>query len=168
MTRLKIGSIVFIYLMPVVLIWILVGQILQSQLTIDKLVKVTGIIDAASEVTTYQHSKTGSGKTVELRIFLKDTSEYFRIMSIYKYDRFQNQIQSGDTAEIYIRPKWMIPFGMGYRNDVFQMSINGQIIFPISDTKKNEDEMIIFSLLAIPSCILLGKWIRKKAKQKTN
>lgn len=163
MTRQKIASIIF-FIMPFAFAWVLIGQIIQSQLTTDKLLRITGIVDTTIEVATYRHKS--NRKDHELRIFLRDTSEYFRFMDIYNYDRFRNRIKQGDAAEIYIRPKWLVPLGLGYRNDIFQMSINGQIIFDISQTHRNSNGIIIVSIIAIPLFIFLGQWTRRKARQK--
>lgn len=152
--------------MPLVLIWVLIGKIVQSRMTIGDLVKVTGIVDSSKEITTRVRKRyLYTHKDMELRIYLKDTSEYFRIMDVYKYSQFRGQIKNGDTAEIYIRPNWLVPLGMGYRNDVFQLNINGQTIFDISQTRKNENGQIIVLLLAIPLFILLGRWASRKAKR---
>ena len=58
---------------------------------------------------------------------------------------------------IYIRPKWLVPLGLGYRNDVFQMTIKGQTIFEVSQTHKNETGIIIVSIIAIPFFIFIGQ-----------
>ena len=153
--------------MPFVFAWVLVGQILQSRLSVDKLIKVTGIIKDTKEVATHVRKRLFyTHKDIELRIYLKDTSEYFRLMDVYKYQRFRGQIANGDTAEIYIRPKWLVPLGLGYRNDVFQMDINGQTIFDVSQTNRNENGIIIVSIIAIPLFIFLGQWTKRKARQK--
>ena len=87
-------------------------------------------------------------------------------MDVYKHQRFRGQIVNGDTAEIYIRPKWLVPLGLGYRNDVLQMNINGQTIFDVSQTHRNENGIIIISIIAIPLFIFLGRWTKRKAQQK--
>ena len=166
MTREKIASII-LFIMPFVFAWILVGQILQSRLTVEQLIKVTGIIENSREVTT--HIKKGifyTHKDLELRIFLKDKAEYFRIIDVYRYQRFRTKIINGDTAEIFIRPKWLLPLGLGLATDVYQMNINGQTIFGISETHRNENGIIIVSLIAIPLFIFMGTMARKKALQK--
>jgi hypothetical protein len=166
MTREKIASIIF-FIMPFVFAWVLVGQIVQLQLTVDRLIKVTGIVEGTREVATNVRKRLfNKHKDLELRIYLKDTSEYFRVMDIYKYSRFRGQIGNGDTAEIYIRPKWLVPLGLGYRNDVFQLNINGQTIFDVSETHRNEKRIIIVSIIATPLFILLGLWTRRKARKK--
>ena len=149
--------------MSIAFAWVVVGQVIQAQLTVDKLVKVTGIVDDTKEIETHVRKKLFyTHKDVELRIYLKDTSEYFRIMDVYQYKRFREQIKRGDTAEIYIRPKWLVPLGLGYKNDVFQLNINGQIIFDISETHRNENQIIILSVIVIPLCIFLGLWAKRK------
>jgi hypothetical protein len=166
MTRQKVASIIF-FIMPLLFAWVLVGQIIQSGLTVDKLIKVTGIVENTKEVTS--HVKKGllyTHKDVELRIYLKDTTEYFRIMDVYRYQRFRGQLLNGDTAEIYIRPKWLVAYGLGYRNDIFHLTINGKTIFDISETHKNENGIVIVSIIAIPLFILLGLWTKRKARDK--
>ena len=140
--------------------WVLAGQAIQSSMTIASLTKVEGIIDKTIEVGKRKYKSRR--KTYELRVFLQDTSEYFRFMEIYKYKSFLGQIHRGDTTRIYIRPKWLIPLGMGYRNDIFQMTLNGKTIFDIYQTRKNSKGIIIVALIAIPGFILLGQYIRRK------
>jgi hypothetical protein len=158
----KIIGQIFCYLASLACIWVLVGQIIQLNLTIDKLVKVTGIIDRTTEVAKKRWKS--NRKDYELRIYLNDTTEYFRFMGIYKYDRFREQIHAGDSTEIYIRPKWLVPLGMGYRNDIFQMTLNGQTIFDIPQTRKNTIGIIIVSSIGIPLFIFLAYWIKKKGE----
>ncbi len=129
-------------------------------MTTEKLIIVSGIIDKTVEVK--EKKRKGPGYKYELRVFLKDTAEYFRFMSIYDYNNFRRQINEGDTTEIYIRPKWLVPLGMGYRNDIFQMSINGRIIFDISETKSNSGKIILIALIGIPGFILLGNYVRRQ------
>ena len=140
--------------------WVLVGQLIQSNMSISELVKIDGLIDKTIQVATPRPKS--KRKDYELRIFLQDTTEYFRLMDIYKYQNFRGQIHNGDTAEIYIRPKWLVTLGMGYRNDIFQMTINGKTIFDISQTKRNTKGIIVVALIAIPFFIFLGLYIRRK------
>jgi hypothetical protein len=148
------------YLAALAFAWTLVGAIIQTNLSIDKLVKVNGIIDTTIEVATYRPKS--NRKDHELRIYLKDTTEYFRFMDIYKYDNFREQIHNGDSTAIYIRPKWLVPLGLGYRNDIFQMTINGQKIFELSQTMRNENGILILCLVFIPLFIFLGQYVKKK------
>ena len=83
-------------------------------------------------------------------------------MDVYKYNSFRKQINKGDKAEIFIRPKWLVPLGMGHGNDIFQMTINGKTIFDISQTKKNSGGIILVALIAIPGFIFLGQYIKRK------
>lgn len=140
--------------------WVLIGQTIQCNMTTKTLTKVEGIIDTTIEVG--KRKGKSNLKTYELRILLQDTSEYFRFMEIYKYNSFRGQIHWGDTAEIYIRPKWLVPLGMGYRNDVFQLTLNGKRIFDISQTRKNSRRIIIVALIAIPGFVFLGRTIKRK------
>lgn len=165
MKRDKAAFIVF-FIVTLALTWALIGQIIQSQMTVDKLIKVKGIVESTQEVATHVQKKIFSThKDLELRIYLRDTSEYFRIMNVYKYSRFLGQIHQGDTAEIYIRPKWLVPLGLGYRNDVFQLNINRKTIFDISETHSNEYGIIIVLIIGIPSFILLGRRLIRKVRE---
>jgi hypothetical protein len=161
MTRKIIGQ-YFCYLAALAFTWVLVGQIIQVNLTVDKLVRVNGIIDKTVEVA--KKRRKSNRYYYELRIFLKDTPEYFRFMDIYRYDVFREKIQSGDSTQIFIRPKWLVPLGLGYRNDIFQMTLNGETLFDVSQTKKNNTRIIIVTIIAIPSFLLLGRYIRKKGR----
>lgn len=125
----------FFYFFAIAMCWVLVGQTIEYTMTTKTLTKVDGIIDTTIEVGKKKYKSRK--KTYELRVFLQDTSEYFRFMEIYKYRAFRHQIRHGDTAEIFIRPKWLILLGMGHRNDIFQMTINRNTIFDISRTRKN-------------------------------
>ena len=139
---------------------VLVGQSIQYTMTTKILTKIDGIIDTTIEVK--KKKRKSRRFDYELRIFLQDTTEYFRFMDIYNYNSFRNQINNGGKAEIFVRPKWLVPLGMGHRNDIFQMSINGKIIFDISQTKKNSGGIILLSLIAIPGFILLGRYLKRK------
>jgi len=161
MTRAIFGQYIS-YLAVLGFSWVLIGQIIQSHLTTERLIKISGTIDTTIEVATYRPKS--NRKDHELRIFLNDTTEYFRFMDIYKYDRFRGRIHRGDTAEIYIRPKWLVPLGMGYRNDIFQMALNGQTIFNVSQTKRNTNGIIILSIIAIPLFIFLGQLNKRKVR----
>ncbi len=158
-TRKIIGK-YFCYLFALAMCWVLVGQTIQYSMTTNILTKVEGSIDTTIEKK--KKRRKSRQFDYELRIFLKDTSEYFRLMDIYKYRSFREQISKGDKAEIYIRPKWLVPLGIGYRNDIFHMTINGNIIFDISKTRKNSGGIIIVAILAIPLFIFLGKYVSRK------
>lgn len=161
MLRKKIGQ-YFCYLAVLAFCWVLIGQIIQTNLTPKKLVRVNGVIEKTIEVA--QKKRKSNLKDYELRIFLNDTFEYFRFMDIYKYESFRDQIQPGDTTEIYIRPKWLVPLGLGHRNDIFQMTIQGKTIFEISQTKKNGRGIILVSLIAIPLFLLLPRYINRRSR----
>jgi hypothetical protein len=158
-TRKIIGQ-YFFFFFATAMCWVLIGQTIQYNMTTKTLTKVDGIIDTTIEVGKRKYKSRK--KTYELRIFLQDTSEYFRFMDIYKYRTFRDQIYKGDTAEIFIRPKWLVPLGMGHRNDIFQLTINGKTIFDISQTRKNSGGIIIVAIIAIPLFVFLGKYIRRK------
>lgn len=158
MTKKIIGQ-YFSYLAALASAWVLVGATIQTNLTVDKLIKVNGIIDTTIEVKKKRYKS--NNYDYELRIYIKGDTDYFRFMDIYKYSEFRGQIQSGDSTSIYIRPKWLVPLGLGYKNDIFQMTVNGQAIFAVAQTKKNENGIIVVSLLAIPLFIFLGQYIRR-------
>ena len=151
------------YLAILIFSWVLVGQLIQSNLTTDQLVKINGTIDTTTEVAI--HEWKNNNENHELRIFLNGTSEYFRFMDIYKYDRFRGLINRGDSVEIYIRPKWLVPLGLGYRNDIFQMAINGQLIFGVSQTKREAKGIIIISIISILLLVILGLINKRMARK---
>jgi len=140
--------------------WVLIGQTIQYTMTTNMLTKVEGIIDTTTEVK--KKKRKSRRFDYELRIFLQDTSEYFRLMDIYKYRSFRDQISNGDKTEIYIRPKWLVLLGMGHRNDIFHMTINSNVIFDISKTRKNSGAIIILAIIAIPLFIFLGRYEGRK------
>jgi hypothetical protein len=141
--------------------WVLTGQILQRNLTISKLVPVRGIIDDSQEVVANVKKKLLDTQVdKEFRIKLKGSSEYFRIMEVYKYSGFAHQISAGDTAELFIRPKWLVPLGLGKRNDVFHLVVNGVTVFNVQQTRRNADGIIAVALVVIPGAFLLARWIK--------
>ncbi len=140
--------------------WVLVGQSIQYTMTTKILTKVDGIIDTTTEVKKKKYKSRRFD--YELRVFLQDTTEYFRFMDVYNYNSFRKQINNGDKAEIFIRPKWLVPLGMGHRNDIFQMTINGKPIFDISQTRNNSGAIILLALIAIPVFILIGQYLKRK------
>lgn len=129
-------------------------------MTTKILTKVDGIIDTTTEVKKKKYKSRRFD--YELRVFLQDTTEYFRFMDVYNYNSFRKQINNGDKAEIFIRPKWLVPLGMGHRNDIFQMTINGKPIFDISQTRNNSGAIILLALIAIPVFILIGQYLKRK------
>lgn len=159
MSRKIIGQ-YFFYLAALLFSWVLVGQIIQVNLTVDKLVRVSGTIHKTVEIA--KKRRQGYSYDYELRIFLKDTTEYFRLMDIYRYDLFKEKINSGDSSDIFIRPKWLVALGLGYRNDIFQMAVNGETLFDVSQTKRNNTGILIVSAIAVPFFLFLGQYIKKK------
>jgi hypothetical protein len=55
---------------------------------------------------------------------------------------------------------------MGHKNDVFQLNVNGQPIFNISDTRNNSNGIKLVSIIAIPLFIFLWYWTRQIIKKK--
>jgi len=147
MTKKILGQ-YFFYIAALASAWVLVGATIQTNLTTKKLTKVEGIIDTTIEVKKKRHKS--NNYDYELRIYIKNNTDYFRFMDIYKYNEFRGQIHSGDSTAIYIRPKWLVPLGLGYKNDIFQMTVNGQTIFEVSQTKRNANGIIIVCLISIP------------------
>ncbi|MBL7733145.1 MAG: hypothetical protein JNM88_18380 [Chitinophagaceae bacterium] len=125
------------------------------------LIKVEGIVDTTIEVKKKKYKSMKYD--YELRIFLQDTNEYFRLTGNYNYPAFKDQVSGGDKATIWIRPKWLVPLGMGYRNDIFQMLVNDKIVFDISKRKRNSGKIIIACLVFIPVVIFLGKYYSRKS-----
>ncbi|MBL0155179.1 MAG: hypothetical protein IPP93_17550 [Chitinophagaceae bacterium] len=75
MKKERIASIIF-FIMPFAFAWVLVGQVIQARLTVDKLVKVRGIVGDTREIATNVRKKFFyTHKDLELRIYLKDTSD---------------------------------------------------------------------------------------------
>jgi hypothetical protein len=142
-------------------VWVLVGQLIQSKLTIDDLSPVYGIVEKVDDASTLR--LRSQRKDHELRIFLSGNPKYFRLMDIYHYERFASTIHIGDTVLIYIRPDWVVIFGLGRKQDIYQMSINGRVVFDLSETKTNERGIIMVFLIAIPLLLWLGKLGRRRS-----
>ena len=146
----------FFYLAALVSLWVFVGATIQTNITSNNLSKVSGIIDTTIEVRKKRYKS--KNYDFELRIYIKGDTEYYRFMDIYKYNEFRGQLKSGEFTSIYIRPKWLVPLGLGYKNDIFQMTVNGQTVFAFEQTKKNEKGILVVSLLSIPLFIFLGRY----------
>lgn len=125
--------------------WILLGQSFQFYLTRDKLVAQSGIISDVLEVSSGLRNK----RVQELRISLKEQPGYFRIMDIYPYKTFSSTLQPGDQATLYIRPRWLSLLGMGHKNDIFQMAVNGKTVFELQQTKTKAKGLILLSGVAL-------------------
>ena len=146
----------FFYLASLVSLWVFVGATIQTNMTSNNLSKVSGIIDTTLEVRKRRYKS--KNYYFELRIYIKGDTEYYRFMDIYKYNEFRGQLKSGEFTSIYIRPKWLVPLGLGYKNDIFQMTVNGKTVFAFEQTKKNEKGILVVSLLSIPLFIFLGRY----------
>jgi len=146
----------FFYLASLVSLWVFVGATIQTNITSNNLSKVSGIIDTTIEVRKKRYKS--NNYDYELRIYIKGDTEYYRLMDIYKYNEFRGQLKSGVFASIYVRPKWLVPLGLGYKNDIFQMTVNGQTVFAFEQTKKNEKGILVVSLLSILFFIFLGRY----------
>ena len=153
-TKQKIGSL-FFYTMAIIFSLGLVGVFWQSGITTKNLELVTGIVHKTEVVTIVVPSR-GHNVQSELRLFLKDSSEYFRISDVYKFERFRDRIQEGDSAEIFIRPKLLQRFFLGQRNDIMHLNINGQIIVDVVQTRKIANAAIIVGIAAIIVFLLLA------------
>lgn len=148
------------YITALFFLYVLVGQIIQSRLELNEFVKVEGVVENTKVV------RTGSrGNSRELRIYLQNSSEYFRIMDVYNYQKFQERIQPDVNVVIYVRPPWVVPLGMGYKNDVFHLVVNGKVLFDISKKKWHDKGIAIAALIVTPVMIFVGQLIRRKGKR---
>lgn len=120
--------------------WILLGQSIQFYLTRDKLVAQSGIISEVLEVSSGLRNK----RAHELHISLKERPDYFRIMDIYPYKTFSSTLHPGDQATIYIRPRWLSILGMGKKNDIFQMVVNGKTVLDLQQTRNKAKGLSFF------------------------
>lgn len=139
---------------------------MQYRLTKEDLVKVTGIVKETKEVTTKVRERLfHTRKNVETRIYLEGMSQYFRVMNDHEFQLTTSGIVKGDTAEIYIRPEWLVMLGGGQRNDVFHLNINGRTVIDLSRSRRNEVGIILVLTISIPLFIFLGIRMRRKARK---
>ncbi|NCT93131.1 MAG: hypothetical protein GXC72_01800 [Chitinophagaceae bacterium] len=151
------------YLAVLFFSWVLIGQLIQANLVVDNLNKISGTIDTTMEITLFK--SRSKEKYHELRIFINEKGDYFRLMDTYDYPRFLPNIKRGDSAEIYIRPKWLTVLGMGYGNDIFQMAINGKVVFEISETRKTAKGIAVIAAVAIPVFAFLAALINRALRK---
>jgi hypothetical protein len=148
-----------LYLMALVFFFVLVGQIIQSQLKPGNFVKVEGIVTKANEIET---SSRRGGRSTALTIYLDNSDEYFRLRESDRYYRFRTKVQPGTRVIIYTRPEWLATYGLGQKNDVFRLVANGEIVFERPYKKWYEGQISIIAMIAIPLLILLARWVRPK------
>jgi hypothetical protein len=135
------------YFLPVLIIafsWILIGDLIELNYSKNNLNKITGTIENIEEVLIQ-----GKREYNELRISLNNYPKYFRITDNFKYQNIQEKLKIGDEIQIYFRPKYLVPFGLGKETDIYQLEYKKEILYDIAKRKKNSKGLIVFSLIAL-------------------
>jgi hypothetical protein len=135
------------YFLPVFLIlfsWVLIGNLIEINYRIDNLNKITGRIININEVQTLNSKKN---QDYELRLYLNNYPNYFRITDNFKYQNIQNKLKFGDEVQIYFRPKYMVVFGFGKQRDVYQLESKNEILFDLDNRKRNSKGLMIISTI---------------------
>lgn len=150
--------------------WLAVGSIILLRMPADKLVKVTGVVDTAT-VAIMSHS--GRRDHYGLRIFLQDnqhTHEYFRLTDDYGNNPLRSSINRGDTAIIYIRPKWLVPLTLEHYNDIQQLFVNRKEVLSFEEVKRTNKVSLAFWITFIalftPMIILAIRSAKRMATSK--
>ena len=142
---------------------VLVGaQYIQSRLTISDLTEVTGTIKSTERVTYWAQGRSGHWVS-ELRVFLTDKPDYFRIMGVYDFLEFSDQIIAGESVKLYVRPGWLAVIGMGYKYDIMHLEIKDVVLLDISRTRRNSQGIIFVGIFSIIIFVLLGIFGKKIA-----
>ncbi len=135
------------YFLPFILIvfsWTLIGNLIEVNYRKDYLNKVKGRIVIINENLTKDYR---NNQDYELVIYLDNYSNYFRITDNYKYKNIQKKLKFGDEVEIYFRPKYLVAFGLGKQTDIYQLEYKKEILFDLSQRKRNSKGLIILSLI---------------------
>ena len=135
------------YFLPFFLIffsWVLIGNLIEINYTKDYLKKVKGRIVIINENLTQDSKKK---QNFELIIYLDNYPKYFRITDNFEYKNIEKKLKLGDEVEIYIRPKYFVAFGLGKQTDIYQLEYNKEILFDLSQRKRNSKGLIIISLI---------------------
>ncbi len=137
------------YFLPIFLIfffWVLIGNLIEQNYKKDNLTKITGRVVNVNEAIT---TKRKNSNDYELRIYLNNYPQYFRILDNFKYENIQKKIKIGDEVQIYFRPKYLVPLGMGRQTDIYQLENKNEILLDISERKRKSKGSIVISLISI-------------------
>ena len=137
------------YFLPVFLIffsWVVIGNLIELNYKKDNLIKISGEIININEVVSI---KRKNSQDYELRLYLNNYQKYFRILDNFKYDNIQKKIKIGDEVQIYFRPKYLVPLGMGRQTDIYQLESKNEILLDLSERKRKSKGLIVISLIAL-------------------
>jgi hypothetical protein len=135
------------YFLPVFLIfffWVLVGNLIELNYKKENLTKITGRIISINEAVS---TKRKNSQDYELRLYLNNYPKYFRILDNFKYDKIQKKVKRGDEVQIYFRPKYLVPLGMGRQTDIYQLESKNVILLDLSERKRKSKGFIVISLI---------------------
>jgi hypothetical protein len=135
------------YFLPVFLIfftWVVIGNLIELNYKKDNLIKITGRIININEAVS---TKRKNSQDYELRLYLNNYPEYFRILDNFKYDKIQKKVKLGDEVQIYFRPKYLVPLGMGRQTDIYQLERKNEILLDLSERKRKSKGFIVISLI---------------------
>ena len=155
------------YFLPFILIifsWGLVGNLIESNYKKENLIKITGKIKNIKEVLNL---KRKNSEDLELRIYLENYPEYFRILDNFKYNNIQKKVKLRDGVQLYFRPKYLVPIGMGKQSDIYQLEHKNKILLNLKDRKKNSKSLININLIFLLVFGILYYFAKRKIKKTT-
>lgn len=138
--------------------WFLVELILLSK---ANLVRVEGIVTKTEEVKIIKRR----GPFFQLRVFLHNADEYFKINGRFRYDRFQQYIHPGDTATIYVLEPWVDNLITASKKDIVSLAVNGIKIFSVPRKPWYEADNFIWIAMMLPLTIGMAFYARREAKK---
>ena len=155
------------YLLPFVLVffaWALIGNLIEITYSKENLVRVTDkILSVNNVITKVVNKPLYKAKKHELRLYLENQDDYFRLNEKYKYENFIDKLKKGDSVTVFFRPKYLVPIGMGRQKDIYQLESGNKVLFDISARKKNSKGIVLVSSIAL---LIFGtlRYVAKKQK----
>lgn len=154
------------YLWPIAIlffIWVFVGNMVEYNYKKQNLNWTKGKVVYIEQVTTEYYKKADDDRH-ELIIRLENSPADFIVRDIFDYRNVINTIKIGDTIVIYSRKKYQVIFGFGKLNEICQIEYKDNIIFDITQRKRNALGLAIISLSAIILFTSLYFFFKKSRK----
>lgn len=126
-------------LLPVIVFlgWATIATAYEQTYDAGDLDKVSGQVSSIDEVTTRVINKPAyKRKKKELRLYLKDFPEYFRLTDSFNYTPVIDKLKVGDEVQVYVRKPYLAFMGMGKRTDIYQLEYQGETLVHLSELKQ--------------------------------
>lgn len=156
------------FLLPVIVFlgWITLGSVFERSYETKDLIRISGRVISIQEVTTKVIDKPAyKGKEQELRIYLSNSTEYFRLTDSYNYQHILNLLNNGDTVQIYIRKSHLVPLGMGKQTDIYQLEQQGKVLFDLRERKQSSKGITIIGAISTLGFLTFYLYHKRKVKQ---